>query len=414
MRGWIAVALLATACGAGESARPDPEPPPPAPAPAPHAGGPYATAGPAPHPSACPPGTVAGVAGACVPIPAGGAASGAPSSAPPPPVPPRPPGTVLGGLARGTGDAADKALLEGDRAIEAGDAKKAKQAYTKAKRLAPKDPAAAVGLIRARLAELEVPAGYAAAPADRRVKKLLTQVDRVIASNPRYGPAHLERGRMLLIIGSAPEALAALQTAVRSIPGDPEAQSALGVALLATGKKNDALKHFKRSSELDTENADRLTNLGTAYMMVGRVSDAIKVYARAVSLAPNDARAHGDLGTAYLAGNKPQEALKHLKRAVGLAPRPRDLPLEPRLRLPAERSARPCDHDLSQGPEEGSQARLGVDQPGHRAGPGGPARRGREGVSGGSQARPVRPPGQGEPQGARRLAQEQAVIAPSP
>ncbi len=312
MRVVIALAGVCMACGASSPPPPGASPPAPPPtyAPPPQAAMPPAA------PPMCAPGGTPAPAGGCAP-PALPTAS---ASAPPPAPPPPKPGTVPGGLARGTGDAADKALLVGDKAFDLDDLPAAKRAYDQARRLAPKDPAPRVGQARVALAVTGVATDYAAAPKDRRVAAVLRQLDAALALDKDYGPAYVERGRVLLILGRAPDALAALGKGVELMPRDAEAHSALAVAQLATGKSAEALDHFKRAADLDPDNADRLTNLGTAYMMRGRVDDALRAYQRAVQLAPDDARVHGDLGTAYLAANKAQEALEHLKKAVQLAP----------------------------------------------------------------------------------------------
>lgn len=242
------------------------------------------------------------------------------SSSPPnpPPPPPRKPGTVPGGLARGNGDPADKALLAGDKALLADKLDDAQRHFRKAKQLSPGDPAPLIGLVRVDLAKSGIVTDYAAAPGDRRIQALLPRVDRVLKKNADYGPALVERGRLLLILGQAAAALKSLQSGVKEVPGDPEAHSALGVALLATGKTEPALERFRRAVDLDPDNADRLTNLGTAYMLRGKVKLAIKAYQRAVQLAPKDPRAQGDLGTAYLANNQAGPAMRHLKEAVKL------------------------------------------------------------------------------------------------
>jgi len=255
----------------------------------------------------------------CTPPPTVSASASAKPPEPPPPEPPKP-GKMPGGLSRGTGDALDAALFEGDKAYAADQLNAAKQHYQKAKQLAPKDPAPEVGLVRVALAESGVATDFAAAPKDKKIQALEKRVSALIKLHASYGPARVERGRLLLILGEAAKALAELEKGVELEPNDPESHSALGVALLATGKAEQALGRFRRAVELDRDNPARLANLGTAHMMRGQVDEAIKAYERAVALAPNDARARGDLGTAYLAANKADQALPHLEQAVKLAP----------------------------------------------------------------------------------------------
>lgn len=231
-----------------------------------------------------------------------------------------PAGLVPGGLARGTDEPADKELLEGDRAYRAGDFAAAKKHYEAAKKLAPKDPAPAVGVLRVRFASGEIPTDYASAPNNPRVKALLAEVDAALKKSADYGPLHLERGRLLLVVGKADAALSSLERGAALSPDDPEGQSALGLALLATGKSEQALEHLRRASEIDPDDPDRLTNLGTALMMRGKVPEAVVAYRRAVDLAPNDPRVLSDLGTAYLSQNRAKDAKPYLERAVELAP----------------------------------------------------------------------------------------------
>jgi Flp pilus assembly protein TadD len=207
---------------------------------------------------------------------------------------------VPGGLARGDGAPADAELLEGDRAYDRDDLDAARQRYRRAQQLAPKDPAPRVGLARVALAGSGIATDYAVAPKNPKILALLRDLDAALKLDKAFGPAHVERGRVLLILGRAEEALKSLERGVEFSPRDPEAHSALGVALLATGRAADALERLKRAAELDPNNAERLTNLGTAYMMRGKVAEAIQVYERAVQLDGNDARAQGDHGTAYI------------------------------------------------------------------------------------------------------------------
>ncbi len=230
------------------------------------------------------------------------------------------PGTVAGGLARGSGTPQDRALLSGDRALDADDLPGARRAYLQALELAPDDPAARVGLVRVALAEAGIETSYAAAPDHPKLMELRRELETIVQIDTEYGPAQLELGRVLLILGQAARARDSLRRAARLLPTDAEAHSALGVALLATGDKPGALRQLRRASALDPEDADRLANLGSAYLSMGQVSDAIRAYSRAIARAPRDARINGDLGTAYLAANEPHRALPYLRKAVELAP----------------------------------------------------------------------------------------------
>ncbi|MCC6214833.1 MAG: tetratricopeptide repeat protein [Polyangiaceae bacterium] len=268
----------------------------------------------------CGPGLARPGSAGCEPAELPPAAPPDPAPAPTEPAEPPRPGTVPGGLARGTGDEADRSLLAGDEAFAEDDLARAGRHYERARKLAPRDPAPRVGLVRVAFARTGLVTDFAAAPSDARVRRLVRDLDAILAKHADYGPAHVERGRLLLVLGDARAALQALETGVRLEPRDPEAHSAHGIALLATGDSEGALARLERASQLDPQNPARLTNLGTAYLMRGRLPEAIRAYEQAVLLAPTDPRAHGDLGTAYLAANRGKEAVRHLVRAVELAP----------------------------------------------------------------------------------------------
>jgi tetratricopeptide (TPR) repeat protein len=272
----------------------------------------------------CPPGAVLGATAGCATASVGALDASvlvASDGAAPPgvedeePLPPRPPD----GLARGTGDALDRELRFGDEAFDVDDLARARKHYEKARRLAPKDPAPQLGLLRVRFALSGAATGYASAPNDKRVAAIARELEALTRLDAGFGPAFLELGRVALVLGDAPRALAALERGVALRAGDPEAQSALGIAYLATGDARRALARLKLAARIEPS-AERLANLGTAFMMRGQVEDAVRAYERAVELAPSDPRAHGDLGTAYLAANRADEAVRHLRRAVELAP----------------------------------------------------------------------------------------------
>jgi Flp pilus assembly protein TadD len=241
-----------------------------------------------------------------------------PSAPAPAPVPlPKP---AQSGLSRGTVEPSDVELGLADRAYRDDDLAQARTHYEKARNLAPKDPAPQIGLVRVALADGDVPTDFAAAPKNPAILSLLRKVDAALKLDDSYAPAYIERGRLLLILGSAAEALGALDHAQQLAPDDAEAQSALGVALLATGKPAEALVRLRRAAALDPDNAERLTNLGTAHLIQGEVAQAVRAFSRAAVLEPNDAKVHGDLGAAYLALNQVEKALPELDRAVELAP----------------------------------------------------------------------------------------------
>jgi hypothetical protein len=195
---------------------------------------------PAPAPA---PATTASVAPAPLPPPppAPTASASAAAATPAPPVPePDPPG-----FARRTGVEADQALAEGDAAFAAGDGKKATAAYTKAQRLAPKDPAPIAALAHVTLDG--VPFDVDPAKHQKALAPLVPKLAQAVTLDPNYAPAHREQGRLLLALGKSADAIPSLEKAAKLAPNDLEAATLAGIALMSTGKSQAALPHLQRA-----------------------------------------------------------------------------------------------------------------------------------------------------------------------
>lgn len=233
--------------------------------------------------------------------------------------PPPKPTTIS--LARTDDGKLDAMLSEGDKAFEAGDLAKALVAYEAAKKAAPRRAAPIVGLSRVKVTKASPGLGFAAAEKNADVIAASKDLKRAAALEPKYGPAYVEYGRALLLLGDAPGAESALRKGAELVPEEAEARSALGVALLATGKAEEALTELTKAKELDPGSADRRGNLGTVLFMRGRVPEAIKEYEVQIRLAPDDPRAHSDLGTALLAQSDFARAIPELQRAIELDPK---------------------------------------------------------------------------------------------
>lgn len=235
------------------------------------------------------------------------------------PMPAPKPSTVR--LSRGTSDKVDQELALGDDSFEKNDWAQAKIHYGAARSLGPMHPGPAVGLARLELASLGLPLDFASAKGNKAVLAVIGELARAAKLDDAYGPAHVELGRALLLVGDADGSLVSLSKGATLMPDDPEAHSALGIARLASGRPDDAISSLGRAVALDPGSAARHTNFGSALMMRGRVADAVGEYRLAVRIAPDDARARSDLGTALLAQGKVVEAIVELEDALRRDPR---------------------------------------------------------------------------------------------
>lgn len=297
-----AIAPLVVACGAGNAEAPAQTTPAPA-----------AVRGPV---VADPPGFAPPPAPALPvsPSPSPSAPSSTSTSLPPPkPV-------TLPLAAHSTSDPVDDAIASGDDAYEADDLAAAQRHYTAARQRAPKRAAPLVGVARVAIAKVGAPMDYGAAQGSRAVVAATDLLRKAIKLEPSFGPAYVELGRALLLLGTADGAIDSLRKGVELLPDKAEAHSALGVALLATGHADLSLTELGRAVELDPGSAARHGNYGTVLFMLGRVEDALHEYEIQVQLADGDARAHSDLGTALLAKGELPRAERELRRAIALDP----------------------------------------------------------------------------------------------
>jgi Flp pilus assembly protein TadD len=209
----------------------------------------------------------------------------------------------------------------GDTAFEKDDYAGARKAYESARKADEKHPGGETGIARTAIAMLNLPTDYAVAKGNAKLLAVATSLDAICKKFEDYGPAWVEAGRAKLLLGDAPGALTALREGYRLLPNEPEAASALGVALLATGDAPGAEKYLSRARDLDPGSAARHGNLGTLFFLLGRVPDAIGEYDSAARIAPNDAKSHADLGTALLASGDFRRAELELGKAIAQEPK---------------------------------------------------------------------------------------------
>ena len=94
----------------------------------------------------------------------------------------------------------------------------------------------------------------------------------------------------------------------------------LGVAMLRTGRIEDAIKELKKAVELEPKVATYLFNLGWAYWRAGKGSEALQWFREAVGQDPEDGQAHLLYSAAAAAQALPEEAEKERELAITILP----------------------------------------------------------------------------------------------
>ena len=152
---------------------------------------------------------------------------------------------------------------------------------------------------------------------------------RLEATRPRIQADHLgastfiEKGWSLIALGDHPAATQALTKALELAPGDLQAQSLLGWALMLDHRLDDALMTFSKVLAVEPTNALARVNVGYICLKKRIFGEAIEHLSRAIRL-DNDRKgtlyAHYYLGLVYLEREMYLDAQAFLTKAIGLGP----------------------------------------------------------------------------------------------
>jgi Flp pilus assembly protein TadD len=120
--------------------------------------------------------------------------------------------------------------------------------------------------------------------------------------------------------GKTAEAIAELETALRTRPDDPRLLANLGHALLRTGRAEEAEPLLRKAIAVDPAYAPARNTLGVLLFEGGRTDEAIREYEEAIRIDPASGEAHNNLAEALIYRGRTAEAAPHLDRAIRLQP----------------------------------------------------------------------------------------------
>lgn len=216
----------------------------------------------------------------------------------------------------------------------------ARQAYKKASLLAPKDPRP----LRAT-AKLFASQGH--------FHKAIAKLNSAIKIDPRYLPAYMDKGDLLLLQGKMGAAASAYKAATKSTQEPAFAYFKLGVVMQAQEKWEKAQKYYleatrhdpkmyaaynnlawmaalrkvnldeathwaKKAIKLSPRNSQLYDTLGAVYLAKGQVNQGITAYIKAVNLAPSHPEYHYRLGLAYLKKGNREKAREQMQQSLDL------------------------------------------------------------------------------------------------
>ena len=96
------------------------------------------------------------------------------------------------------------------------------------------------------------------------------------------------------------------------------AHNNLGFALMAEGRSDEAMAHWRRAVEIDPDFAEADHNLGLAAASHGHFDEAVSLYRKALKTGPDNARIHNNLGVALYTLGLPEEAIAEYRKALEL------------------------------------------------------------------------------------------------
>ena len=142
----------------------------------------------------------------------------------------------------------------------------------------------------------------------------------VAAKRPDNARARVAVGNALLARNRVDEAIAAYREAVAIRPDFADGQCALGMGLARKGALDEAVTAYRESLRLDPNLAKAHYNLGNALSRQGRIDESIRSFRESLRIRPRFADAHCNLGNALAAQGQLDEAIAEYREAIRIKP----------------------------------------------------------------------------------------------
>jgi tetratricopeptide (TPR) repeat protein len=120
--------------------------------------------------------------------------------------------------------------------------------------------------------------------------------------------------------GRHPEAIKLYYTALGRGMENARLHSRIGDLLLRSGKKDEAIVEYEKSSRLNPADVESQTNLATAYLEKGRLPDAERVFKWVVTTDAAYAAAYNGLGLIAIQRQDANGARGYFEKAVEIDP----------------------------------------------------------------------------------------------
>ena len=121
--------------------------------------------------------------------------------------------------------------------------------------------------------------------------------------------------------GQLPRAIATLEAAARTSPGDAELLATLGEYLQQANQLDLSAAVLEAAIRLNAAAIDAHEKLGVSYTRLRRFADAEREFRAVLAVDPSSPTTYNNLGSLYLTANRNSDAIQALTRAVALDPR---------------------------------------------------------------------------------------------
>ena len=151
-----------------------------------------------------------------------------------------------------------------------------------------------------------------------RVSEALSELDRVLATEPDHGDAWCHRAAALTALGRPDDAVSATDRALAIDPRDGTAWWRRGQALAACRRYEEAEATLAQLLALQPGHAEAWFQLGQLQQRRGHLHEALRSQERALALAPGHAAAHSQRGTLLRELGRADEAAAAFEQAIAL------------------------------------------------------------------------------------------------
>ncbi|MCB9615878.1 MAG: protein kinase [Sandaracinus sp.] len=150
--------------------------------------------------------------------------------------------------------------------------------------------------------------------------EVLREAERALEDDPDDPGLQVDEAMALLALGRRDEALPKLEGVVAAHPNDAKVRTAAGFVAMRRGELDDALAHFDAAVAASPEDVSALRQRGMLRRRLGRTRDAYADFARVLEIDPNNLASLVEMTDIYQRAGRVADALPFLERITERSP----------------------------------------------------------------------------------------------